>query len=124
MADRSSADNVGGIAAWHAHVYYDPPGTRHVAEQVRSGIAERFPIARLGRWHDVPVGPHTRAMFQVAFGAELFPALVPWLMLNRGGLSVLLHPETGHPQADHLAHAAWLGEQLPLDASVLPTRAE
>jgi aromatic ring-cleaving dioxygenase len=121
MAADPGPDDSGGIA-YHAHVYYDPRATRDVAEQVRAGIAEWFPSARLGRWHELPVGPHTRAMFQVAFGSELFPALVPWLMLNRRSLSVLVHPETGDARADHLAHAAWLGEQLPLDASVLPTR--
>ena len=35
-------------------------------------------------------------------------------MLNRGGLDVLLHPETGDDLADHTAHAVWLGEKLPL----------
>src|SRR4051812_23523878 len=123
MGESSTPESAVGITSYHAHVYYDPPTTRHVAEQVRAGIAERFPSARLGRWHDALVGPHTRAMFQVAFGSDLFPALVPWLMLNRGGLSVLLHPETGDARADHLAHTAWLGEQLALDASVLPTKA-
>ena len=82
----------------------------------------QFPTARFGRWHDVPVGPHLRAMFQVAFGPELFPSLVPWLMLNREGLAVLMHPETGDPRTDHLVHAAWLVEVLPLNASVLPSR--
>jgi len=30
---------------------------------------------------------------------------------------------TGDARADHLAHAAWVGEQLALDASVLPAQA-
>jgi aromatic ring-cleaving dioxygenase len=32
---------------------------------------------------------------------------------------VLLHPETDNPYADHTAHAAWLGEMLPLQTEVL-----
>jgi DOPA 4,5-dioxygenase len=59
-------------------------------------------------------------MYQVAFGSELFPGMAPFLALNRAGLTVLLHPETGRQKADHLAHALWLGAVLPLDASVLP----
>jgi aromatic ring-cleaving dioxygenase len=39
---------------------------------------------------------------------------VPWLMLNRDGLTVLLHPETGDDLTDHTAHAAWFGAVLPL----------
>jgi DOPA 4,5-dioxygenase len=39
-------------------------------------------------------------------------------MLNRDGLSVLLHPETGDDYRDHSAHAAWLGPALPLRLGV------
>jgi DOPA 4,5-dioxygenase len=35
-------------------------------------------------------------------------------MLNRDGLTVLLHPETGDDYADHTDHAAWFGAVLPL----------
>jgi DOPA 4,5-dioxygenase len=107
------------ITGWHAHVYFDD-ATREAAARLREGIAQAFPDAVLGRWHDVPVGPHPRAMYQVAFAPALFPALVPFLALNREGLVVLVHPETGRQKADHLLHALWMGAVLPLDASVLP----
>jgi len=83
------------IAEYHAHVYYDPQ-------------------ARLGRWHDALVGPHTRSMYQIAFPPAMLGAFVPWLMLNRDGLTILLHPETGDDLRDHTAHAAWFGAVLPL----------
>jgi DOPA 4,5-dioxygenase len=35
-------------------------------------------------------------------------------MLNRGGLAVLVHPETGDDYADHAENALWLGAKLPL----------
>ena len=107
------------IHGWHAHVYYDP-ATRAVAERLRDGIAERFPEAVLGRWHDVPVGPHAQAMYQVAFKPDLFAGLVSFIALNRDGLAVLVHPETGRQKPDHLQRAFWMGAILPLDASVLP----
>src|SRR5205809_601579 len=78
------------ITEYHAHVYYDPAANRDRAALVRKGIAARFPEARLGRWHDQPVGPHPQAMYQVAFAADLLPAILPWLMLNRQGLAVLV----------------------------------
>ncbi len=108
------------IASWHAHIYYDPASTKEVAARVREGIAAAFPDAVLGRWHDVKVGPHPTAMYQVAFPPALWNRLVPWLALNRAGLTVLVHPETGRQKADHLHHALWMGAVLPLDASVLP----
>ena len=106
------------IAGWHAHIYYDP-ATRPAAEALRAAIAAAFPAALLGRWHDEPVGPHTQAMYQVAFPAALLPAFLPWLMLNRRGLPVLVHPETGHERDDHTLHAGWLGAMLPLRTEVL-----
>jgi DOPA 4,5-dioxygenase len=54
-------------------------------------------------------------MYQVAFNPELFASFVPWLMLNRDNLTILLHPNTGHPRADHLINAAWLGEKLNIE---------
>jgi DOPA 4,5-dioxygenase len=108
------------ITGWHAHVYYDPATTKDAAARLREAIAQHFPSALLGRWHDVKVGPHPGAMYQVAFGTELFPTLVPFIALNREGLTVLVHPETGRQKADHLKHALWMGAVLELDGSVLP----
>ncbi len=107
------------IRDYHAHVYYDPAATRDRAARLRERIAAEFPDARLGRWHDAPVGPHPQSMYQVAFPRALLASLLPWLMLNRDGLSVLVHPETGNDVADHSEHAAWLGAVLPLRLEVL-----
>jgi DOPA 4,5-dioxygenase len=106
-----------GIESYHAHIYYDP-ATRPKAARLRQGIAERF-TARLGNWHDEPVGPHAAAMYQVAFAVDEFPRLVPWLMLNRDGLDVLVHPLSGDSLADHTRFAMWLGQALPLRLDVL-----
>jgi aromatic ring-cleaving dioxygenase len=107
------------VAAYHAHVYYDPKKTRDRAEHLRQRVAKEFPGAKLGRWHDELVGPHTQSMYQIAFPADLVGSFLPWLMLNRDGLTVLLHPETGDDYTDHTAHACWFGAMLPLRVEVL-----
>jgi len=107
------------ITAWHAHVYYDPTSTRDRAARLREWVEERFAV-QMGRWHDSNVGPHPQAMYQIAFTVDLFATLVPFLALNRMGLAILLHPNTDDAYTDHLEHALWLGEKLPLDGSMLP----
>lgn len=109
------------ILSYHAHVYYDPVDTRATADALRQRIGERFSV-QLGRWHDLPVGPHTASMYQVAFAVEVFASFLPWLMLNRTGLTVLVHPNTLAPRDDHLVHALWLGPPLALKEEVLPLR--
>lgn len=105
------------ISGYHAHVYFDE-GSVGAAEQVRDGVAKRFPMAVLGRWHHRPVGPHPDFSFQIAFDADLFGRIVPWLTLNRHGLNIFVHPETGDELADHRDRTIWLGESRPLDLSI------
>jgi len=111
--------NAGIIQHYHAHVYYDLASTRDRAAGLRERIAAAFAETTLGRWHDELIGPHLQSMYQVAFPCELLASLLPWLMLNRDGLTILLHPGTGNDYADHTEHAAWLGNVLPLRVGVL-----
>ena len=99
------------IGNYHAHIYYDS-ATRATAARVRDGLAN-FNV-QLGRWHDEPVGPHPKSMYQALFAPEEFARVVPWLMLHRTGLTVLVHPSTGDSYGDHLERALWLGEVLKL----------
>jgi DOPA 4,5-dioxygenase len=104
---------VADITDFHAHVYFDAE-TRETAERVRDALVRRFdvrPGALVGR----PVGPHTKGMFQVTIAPEQFATVVPWLMLHRDGLSVLVHPTTDDVVADHETNPLWMGEVIPID---------
>jgi aromatic ring-cleaving dioxygenase len=115
--DMSAIGDAAQITGYHAHIYYDAT-TREMAGVLREEIGRRFECT-LGRWRDEPVGPHPTSMYQVAFPVAEFPRLVPWLMLNRRDLVVLVHPLTGDDYEDHAHHALWLGAKLPLKLEAL-----
>lgn len=114
---------IAEIASYHAHIYFDPDSQRDDAMTIRAAAAERF-AARLGKVRDGPVGPHSKAMYQIAFEPALFGTVVPWLMLNNRGLSVLIHPNTTNQKRDHLIDAVWIGTPLELHGEVLPEDGE
>jgi aromatic ring-cleaving dioxygenase len=100
------------IHGYHAHIYYDP-SSREAAARLRQAIEGSFQVV-MGRWRDEPVGPHPQSMYQVKFDPTEFARIVPWLMLNRTGLSILVHPETDNAYLDHAENALWLGQKLNL----------
>ena len=117
---RTDLQPLAAIASFHAHIYFDGTAQRELAMTLREQIGERFSVT-LGRVHDRLVGPHARSMYQVAFDVATFGNFVPWLMLNRQGLTVLVHPNTRDARRDHLVHALWMGEVLDIvNAAGLP----
>ncbi len=108
------------VSGYHAHVYFDPT-SRPTAERLREAIISRFAVEPDG-FSDEPRGPHPIAQFNIIFQAGVFPAIVPWLMLNRDGLDVLVHPLTEDMVDDHSAYALWMGTPVPMDLDFLRGR--
>ncbi|MGE5564094.1 MAG: DOPA 4,5-dioxygenase family protein [Bacillota bacterium] len=104
------------IRGFHAHIYYDPEEVER-AKQLAAAVEARFPVA-VGHFHLGPVGPHPRASVQLTVPTELFGEVAQFLTLNRGGLTIFAHAETGEDLADHTEHVIWFGPSEPLDLSI------
>ena len=101
------------IRGFHAHVYFDQ-NSMEKAQWLCEAASKLFPVT-MGRMHQKPVGPHPMWSCQLAFAPEVFGEVMAWLALNRDGLIVFTHPETGDDLADHRDHAVWMGDVLPLN---------
>lgn len=102
------------ITGFHAHVYYDE-ASRADAARLRTEAWEKWPDrVEMGRFRDGAVGPHPVSMYQIGFARDLFDEMVPWLMYNRRGLNILVHPEAEDAFDDHAFYPLWLGDKLDL----------
>lgn len=64
-------------------------------------------------------------MFEInLFTPAQFGAFVSWLVINRGPLSALVHPNTADELQDHVRSYAWLGPEVPLDMGIFKLREE
>ena len=100
------------LMGYHAHVYYDA-ATKDRATKLRDEIIAKFNVEP-GGFSDDPVGPHPVSQFNVIFETPEFQKIVPWLMLNRDGLDILVHPLSDSSYNDHTAFAMWLGAPVAL----------
>jgi aromatic ring-cleaving dioxygenase len=105
---------------YHAHVYYDAQSKPKAAE-LREAILGKFKVEP-GGFSDEPRGPHPIPQFNVIFETSEFQRIVPWLMLNRDGLDVLVHPLTDSSYDDHSKNALWLGTPVPMKLGILRNR--
>jgi len=102
---------------YHAHVYYDAE-TKPIAEKLRAALLGKFKV-EAGAFSDAPLGPHPVSQFNVMFETPEFEHVVPWLMLNREGLDILVHPLTDSSYNDHTGYAMWLGNPVALKTDML-----
>jgi len=117
MTERT-AESVANLG-YHAHIYYNPQKTRGVAERVCAAVDEKFRV-EIDGFRDEPRGPHPISNVLVVFKPDQFEHVVPYLMLNRDGLDVLVHPLTLDAVEDHSGYAIWLGNPVELKLHTLP----
>ena len=110
------------ITSYHAHIYFDEDN-HYKAARLRQWVMERFHV-ELGNWNLEPRGPHVTPSFYFGFTNDLLAVIVPWLQLNSLGLTILLHPNTDDPRADHLDYALWINRTQPVNAYRLASHVE
>jgi len=104
------------------HIYYMQavPEEAKFAKDLHERVRREFPELRIYKFWDRPVGPHPVAMFEVnVFSPHQTGAFFSWLAVNRGPLSVLIHPNTDNAYRDHTESATWMGKQWPLNTEML-----
>ncbi|KAH8808482.1 DOPA-like domain-containing protein [Xylogone sp. PMI_703] len=111
----------------HIYFYQKNANQLQFAKELWQRIRREFPELRIYKIFEEPVGPHPVGMFEVnIFTPAQFGAFIPWLVIHRGPLSALIHPnsvdpvtgEETDPERDHMQRATWMGERLPLDLSL------
>ena len=112
------------LHGYHVHIYYDDT-TLPVATRLRELLAANFSV-QLGRNSGI-AGPHPVPQMQVIFKTDVFQHIVPWLMFNREGLDILVHPLTddeyrGPHQSGALAGHAGQAEARHLAARSVSRR--
>lgn len=104
------------IENFHAHIYYHPEEVERA--KALGGEAQRRFGVPVGHYHLRPVGPHPRGSVQLTVTPGQFGEFAQWLALNRDGLTVFAHANTGDDLADHTRHVIWFGPSEELDLSI------
>jgi aromatic ring-cleaving dioxygenase len=108
------ADSLHG---YHVHIYYKDE-TQAAAQALSDRLAESFPV-QIGKNPGI-AGPHPVPQIQIIFKREAFQQVVPWLMLHRDGLDILVHPLSDNEYDDHTDYALWMGTPIKLKVETLP----
>ncbi|KAH9020887.1 DOPA-like domain-containing protein [Lactarius hengduanensis] len=114
------------IKEWHFHIYFHQKNEQEhqAALQLRDAVLRlrrdgAFVAVPLWRVNLAPIGPHPVGSYEIWCPSESFASVFSYLCMNRGDLSVLVHPLTKEERKDHEVRNAWIGPSFPLDLSVL-----
>eukprot|EP00747_Dinoflagellata_sp_TGD_P065610 gnl/TRDRNA2_/TRDRNA2_154429_c1_seq1.p1 gnl/TRDRNA2_/TRDRNA2_154429_c1~~gnl/TRDRNA2_/TRDRNA2_154429_c1_seq1.p1 ORF type:complete len:219 (-),score=32.18 gnl/TRDRNA2_/TRDRNA2_154429_c1_seq1:210-806(-) len=123
--------------SYHFHVLFwqRPNSSQHVQGALR--VLDEFKMAFagiLGRPCDgffhqerlclyevdyAAVGPFVTPQWAAFVPRELYAQVMPWIMQNRAGYDVLMHPNSGCVVDDHRNWSAWAGQSWQLDLEIL-----
>ncbi len=123
------------IYSWHIHLLFwqDKNESLSGALKVRDAFSLKF-ANLLGKnctdlFHQdyncmfdieaYPAGPFPIGQWSVFLLPEHFGTFVPWIVQNRNGYDVLVHPNSGCEVEDHTWWAMWNGNPWQLDVSIM-----
>jgi len=104
------------IQNFHVHIYYDA-SSYDQASKLCDEAGQRFNLP-VGHKHKQAVGPHPCWSCQLTLSTELFGEVIPWLALNRQGLTIFIHANTGNDLKDHTEYTLWMGTIEPLNLDI------
>ncbi|KAF8898259.1 DOPA-like domain-containing protein [Gymnopilus junonius] len=117
------------IKEWHFHIYFHQNNSdeHSAALKLRDSVLRlrrdgAFVAVPLFRVKQAPIGPHPVGSYEIWVPQETFSSVFSYLCMNRGNLSILVHPLTREQRKDHETRVAWIGPSFPLDLSTLPFR--
>ena len=105
------------METFHAHIYYE----QSTFEKAKTLVAKAYDQegVTVGRMHEKPVGPHPVWSCQLLFHKEQLTNMMIWLLKNRKGLTIFIHPVSGDDLLDHTDYSIWLGKKLELNLEAL-----
>lgn len=101
---------------YHFHLYFQVDQIE-IARTVAQNLSAQFSLRHGTVWNR-PVGPHPVCTCQINVAREQFEAVVAWLMENRQGLDVFIHPEGDDDLANHRDHVMWIGRSYELKLDI------
>jgi len=114
---QQSTWHMPNITGYHSHVYYDNESFE-LAKALCLKAKTVFPDLEIGRMHKKPVGPHPDWSCQLSYLPNALDQVLPWLAVNRKGLTIFTHPITGDALRDHRDYAIWMGSIRPLNLKI------
>lgn len=106
------------------HLYFTKD-TYESALKVRENMSKAFPKMTFYDPVPYPIGPHPLPMWEAHFSNiindgtdEELGRILIWLIQNRNGHSVIIHPNTQDMRRDHSTDAIWIGTQLTMNMKI------
>ncbi|KAM6500980.1 DOPA 4,5-dioxygenase [Amanita muscaria] len=119
------------IKEWHFHIYFhqNNAAEHQAALELRDAVLRlrqdgAFVAVPLFRVNMDPMGPHPVGSYEIWVPSETFASVFSYLCMNRGKLSVLVHPLTREQLKDHEIRNAWIGPSFPLNLATLPIKSD